>query len=68
MTELNFELLKFLCGFISVSNDVANSRSLSKYDQNKMRHGILVAYLDAGAEDKVKEIVEVSCFLFNVND
>ena len=55
------EPLKILCGFISVSNDVTNSKSLSKYDKNKMRHGILVAYLDAGAKDKVKEIVEVSC-------
>ena len=25
-----------------------------------MRHGLVVAYLDAGAEDKVKEIVEVT--------
>ena len=28
-----------------------------------MRHGVLVAYLDAGAEDKIKEIIEVSCEL-----
>ena len=29
------------------------------HDKNKMRHGLVVAYLDAGAFEKVKEIVEV---------
>jgi hypothetical protein len=46
--------------FISVSNDITNFKSLPELEKNKMRHGLVVAYLDAGAEDKVKEIVEVS--------
>lgn len=43
-----------------VSRDVTKSKSLSEQEKNKMRHGLVVAYLDAGAEDKIEEIVQVS--------
>ena len=45
-----------------LSYNITNSKSLPEHEKNKMRHGLVVAYLDAGAEDKVKEIVESEDF------
>ena len=42
-----------------VSADITKSTSLSTHDKNRMRHGLVVAYLDANADDKMKEVVEV---------
>jgi hypothetical protein len=49
-----------LYGFISVSTDITKSKTLPEHEKNTMRHSLVVAYLDADAEGKIKEIFDVS--------
>lgn len=52
-----------LCRHFSVSTDIAKSVLLTEQEKNKMRHDLVVAYLDAQHENKAQEIVAVSCLI-----
>ncbi|CAB3985562.1 Leucine-rich PPR motif-containing, mitochondrial [Paramuricea clavata] len=50
-----------------LSTDITKSKALPEHEKNTMRHSLVVAYLDADAEGKIKEIVDREDFKHEYN-